>query len=892
MTDIASLAIEINTSDVSRAEQELDKLSATGKKAENSAKGVEQALSSAATGAASIGSAAGKANPAVNASAVVMKQAGLSAGQYSQAMRMLPMQLTDVVTSLASGMPAWQVAIQQGGQVRDSFGGIGNAARAVISAVGPLNLALAGAAAAAGAVFLAYHEGAQEMVRFSQALVLTGGYAGKTAGQLADLAREMDALDGVTQGSASAALTQVVASGQFTGEQIKLVAVAAEQMRVATGKAVEDTVAEFVKLGQDPVKTILDLNDKYHFLAQAQLEQIRTLKDQGREQAAATEAMKVYADMVAERAPQVTENLGWIERKWRDIKQVVQETIDGAKSIGRDHGDTERLTQIAQRLAYLRDTLNTGYESSGARDEIAKLTAEQDKLLAKQQLVAKQSTTTVDSKAETARQEARKQFDQVVLSNLSKEARLEREIADIRELGAKAGKSQAEIDTQVAAARDRYNESLSKGKAYQDDAATRMLQSLREQQASLVTQLSTTQKLTASEQELAKFAQLVADLKGKSILTAEQKSLLANQDQIRAQLQKNVALEQELKQREEITRQAQLQSALDEQLANRRNAVSISVAGVGMGDRARQDMEQINAIQQGYARQLTSLAAAQGTANGLSEADYQATVRKLRAAMDEEVAIYQDGAQQKLGAEQDLTKGATRAIENYRDNAQNIAGQVDGLFTNAFSSMEDAVAQFATTGKLSFSDFAKSVLADMARIEARRAASSLLSGIGSLAVSAVGSFFGGGSSAGSSAGDYTGAAMKNWVAAQAKGGGWSGGVQFFAKGGAFSNSVVTTPTAFGTASGLGVMGEAGPEAIMPLTRGRDGSLGVRASGGGATSLVINAPVTVKAQPGMGSQDASRQGAQIGQAMIAEVRKQISTELRPGGQIWRAMNGRG
>lgn len=881
MTDIASLAIEINTSDVSRAEQELDKLSATGKKAESSAKGIGQAFSGTATGAASVGSAAGKANPAVNASAAAMKQAGLSAGQYSQAMRMLPMQLTDVVTSLASGMPAWQVAIQQGGQVRDSFGGIGNAARAVVSAVGPLNLALAGAAAAAGAVFLAYHEGAQEMVRFSQALVLTGGYAGQTAGQLADLAREMDALDGVTQGSASAALTQVVASGQFTGEQIKLVAVAAEQMRVATGKAVEDTVAEFVKLGQDPVKTILDLNDKYHFLAQAQLEQIRTLKDQGREQAAATEAMRVYAGVIADRTPQVTENLGWIERKWRDIKQVVQETIDGAKSIGRDPGDTERLTQIAQRLSYLRDTLNTGYESSGARDEIAKLTAEQDKLLAKQQ-VAKQSATAVDSKAETARHDARKQFDQVVLSNLSKEARLEREIADIRELGTKAGKSQAEIDTQVAAARDRYNESLSKGKAYQDDAATRMLQSLREQQASLVTQLSTTQKLTASEQELAKFAQLVADLKGKSILTAEQKSLLANQDQIRTQLQKNVALEQELKQREEITRQAQLQSALDEQLANRRNAVSISVAGVGMGDRARQDMEQINAIQQGYARQLTSLAAAQGTANGLSEADYQATVRKLKAAMDEEVAIYQDGAQQKLGAEQDWTKGATRAIENYRDNAQNIAGQVDGLFTNAFSSMEDAVAQFATTGKLSFSDFAKSILADMARIEARRAASSLLSGIGSLAVSAVGSFFGGGSSAGSSAGDYTGEAMKNWVSGQRASGG------------------PVAPNSLYQVNELGpellsqngktylMTGEQGGS-ITPLS---SGSLGVRASGGGATSLVINAPVTVQAQPGMGAQDAARQGAQIGQAMTAEVRKQINTELRPGGQIWRAMNGRG
>lgn len=54
-----------------------------------------------------------------------MAVAGISAGQYRQAMRQLPAQITDVVTSLASGMPLWMVAIQQGGQIKDSFGGVG-----------------------------------------------------------------------------------------------------------------------------------------------------------------------------------------------------------------------------------------------------------------------------------------------------------------------------------------------------------------------------------------------------------------------------------------------------------------------------------------------------------------------------------------------------------------------------------------------------------------------------------------------------------------------------------------------------------------------------------------------------------------------------------------------
>lgn len=55
-----------------------------------------------------------------------MKYGSISAGQYAQAMKYLPMQMTDVVTSLASGMPLWMVAIQQGGQIADSFGGLGN----------------------------------------------------------------------------------------------------------------------------------------------------------------------------------------------------------------------------------------------------------------------------------------------------------------------------------------------------------------------------------------------------------------------------------------------------------------------------------------------------------------------------------------------------------------------------------------------------------------------------------------------------------------------------------------------------------------------------------------------------------------------------------------------
>lgn len=340
-----------------------------------------------------------------------MQSAGISAGQYKQAMRQLPAQLTDITTSLASGMPLWMVAIQQGGQIKDSFGGIGNASRALVSTLNPLTLAIAAVVAGVGALVLAWHQGSAEADEYNQALILTGNYAGVTAGQLAALAREMDGLRGVSQGSAAAALTEVAGTGKFAGDQIKLVAVAAEQMRVATGKAVSETVAEFAELAKDPITAILKLNETQHFLTAAQLEQIRTLQLQQGEQAAATEAMRVYAAMIADRTPQITENLGTIERAWRSIKTAASETWDGLLNIGRITDDSQRITELTNKIAYLKSTVGTGFEpAADTKQQIDQLSNELEALQKKQQAAADASKGTVDSAAEAKRQAAADSF--------------------------------------------------------------------------------------------------------------------------------------------------------------------------------------------------------------------------------------------------------------------------------------------------------------------------------------------------------------------------------------------------------------------------------------------------------------------------------------------------
>jgi lambda family phage tail tape measure protein len=219
--------------------------------------------------------------------------------------------------------------------------------------------------------------------------------------------------------------------------------------------------------------------------------------------------------------------------------------------------------------------------------------------------------------------------------------------------------------------------------------------------------------------------------------------------------------------------------------------------------------------------------------------------------------------------------------------------------------MEDSIVNFAMTGKASFSDFAKSILADMAPIATRQASSALL---GSL-VGAAASYFGGSAAGGGNglAAGSAGATSSNLGASaagysssyfpQATGGAWSGGVQMFADGGAFTNSIVSKPTAFGMANGkTGVMGEAGAEAIMPLTRTSSGKLGVMAMGGGGTGgTQINVEVHIDGD-GNASSTADAPGYDLfGKELATFVEQKYqelrSRDMRQGGVINNAIKGR-
>lgn len=264
---------------------------------------------------------------------------------------------------------------------------------------------------------------------------------------------------------------------------------------------------------------------------------------------------------------------------------------------------------------------------------------------------------------------------------------------------------------------------------------------------------------------------------------------------------------------------------------------SRDLESAGMGTRQRNFNAGVNQIEDKYSGQRRDLEnqkaqlELEGKFTDEARTQYENRLAIINEFQDKSIASFTDYYSKLIKQQGDWTLGASTALKNYADESQNTMAQTEKLFTNAFQGMEDALVNFVTTGKLSFGDLAKSILADLARIQIK----SMLSGIlgsgkdsGGGLFSMLGGLFGGGG--GSGLGSIGGGLS---ALASAKGNAFANGrVSAFANGGAFTNGIATGPTL----APMALFGEAGPEAIMPLTRASDGSLGVRTSGGSSPSI--------------------------------------------------------
>ncbi|MCG5371369.1 phage tail tape measure protein [Providencia rettgeri] len=706
-----------------------------------------------------------------------MKGVALTSGQYRQAMRQLPMQMTDIVTSLASGMPPWLVAVQQGGQIKDSFGGFGNSLKAITSLITPWKVAMFAGAGALTAFGVAAYQGSKELTEYNKQLILTGNYAAKTQGELNALAKSLSG-DGITQYKMADTLAQVVGSGSFTGSQVDMVAGVAAKMEKATGQSIDETIKQFQRLKDQPVQAVMELDKSLHFLTATQLEQITTLEEQGRSSDAAKLAMESYANSMRERASDITESLGFLESAWAGVKEMATSAWDAMLDVGRQKTLDQQINEIEQKLVdfqinpaskglYFHET---GKTADDLRHELGLLKEQ------KFQQDIKSSREKADNREEERK---KRQIAADLALKKQYESAEEKHQSKLEKIRNDEYASQVAKDLAIQREKERYQKELDrktpKGKAYKPDMGTRHDEFAQAEVTSLQAQLrlleqhsSATDFLSQQRKnlqlELAKFEVLEEARKTRN-LSLDEQSLLKNKESILANKKQLADLGDKIAKQEHLNKLQDQADKYVKQQEARQKAIADSLGKSTIELQRALEMEQLRTVY-GDTPQWGKVKSAK------------------QATFDKEDA-----------AKTDWVSGASMAWGNYRDAALDANAQIQNVTSATLNGFSSQLAETLTGGEANFKDFTRSILKMLAEIAIKMTI-----------VKGFEAFGFGGVTLNANGGVYNTPGLS-----------------------AYSGQIVSKPTLFPFARGAGLMGEAGPEAILPLRRGIDGKLGVIAA---------------------------------------------------------------
>lgn len=859
------------------------------------------------------------------------------------AMRGVPAQFQDIIVSLQGGQNAMTVTLQQGSQLMSMFGGAGEAAKAlggyVLGLVNPLTLA----AAAAGVLAYGFYSGSQEAQAFLVALETTGNKVGVNVQQLQDMASAMDKVAGITQGGAAEALTTFAANAGVGADRLQQYTTTAMQWEKATGQAVSDVAKNFQKIADDPVKGLLALHKEMNFLTSATLEQVKALQETGRETDAVRIAQAAYDKALADATGNITANLGSIEKGWRAIKGVISDTIDAIRSFGRESTTASRLGVITGEMAKLQ---KEGVQFDPAANFDSLTIPEKRLATLKAEEVQLQKNLVADTNATKAKKAAQDQ--QNTLIELSTEAtkyydketqkRLELAAAEYKygTAAKTSAEAQKQYDTVIAGINKKYEEKERKGPSTAPasrrldlseiqnaareevriiDGKQKDLERLRQsglideqvyysQKRSLIEESSKVEEaalqvqIVRLQQEKVKGVDALAVKK--QIADTESKLVakrLENEDKLKAlSHEEKLALD---RQRMAMESLAESHKRAMEQMREQQQR---TISSAWMGSKDRQRAEGIWSIKDGYLAEERNLRDRRMYTANLSkeqQAQIDQRLADLKVEKEERIRIAEATYAELDQLQTKWELGAGFALQNYVDQAANVAQQTADAFTNAFKGMEDALVNFVMTGKLDFKNLANSIISDIIRIQVRASLSSMLGGGksgGGLLGSVVG-LLGGGSGGNAGWGDYSSAGLAAAFGAVPNA---LGGVYDSYSLSAYRNQIHDTPQVFAFAKGAGVFGEAGPEAIMPLTRTSDGNLGVRAvsAAAGASAAgasMVGMQVNIHNYSGAAvqqKQSSGFDGKAILDVFIGEAASQIAEDYGALGQALRSRGQRG
>ncbi|RTY27665.1 phage tail tape measure protein [Enterobacter hormaechei] len=840
------------------------------------------------------------------------RRAGISVGQYSAALRTLPAQFTDIATQLAGGQSPFLILLQQGGQIKDSFGGLSPMLQALRDALfgfneesretsesaagisdaaeglnntseaaeklgraggllNTFNLAIAGSVGLLALLAGAAYSSSQQFDNVARSLILMGGAGFSSMQQLNDAAKDVADNAGASLAESVDTLVQLNDTGKYTADQMTKIA----KSILAMGDAGLDTkaaLADFSRLASDPIKALASLNQKYGFVDEAMMKHLITLEKTKGKTAAANEAITLFADTMEDRSNKIVEATDNIGQAWNGLKAFSSNIFGQIGITVRAWGN--QVIEVFKLLSTSFEALfvkmkEVSLEIMGGM--ITGFTDIANKLPGGETLIKSMGFDGLAESVAEEREAASKEYTQLTaeynkhIANLSKSQWQWEEEAKNGPGGVKGTGS---VDRQTKDAVSKLAEDSAKktkeAKATLE-AGDRTLENYRAQARTLTETLETLRqtgethaKNTEFSKQQSRFAELDEAAKTRA-LTAQEKSLLSSREAILNAAKVVDQKNKEVEAQQKINGLAQQANKYVTQMSEKTDALRDSA---GLSSRQTQRMMEEAQLRQGWL-------------NGggkLDDAGYKKELAALRKYYAEEDKLRGD-----------WKSGAVAGWNEYLDAATNTYDAVKNVASSTLTGLSDMLTELMTTGTASVKEFGKSMLKMILQITNQL--------LVAYAVQAAMGWINGGS--GASAGAGQSFAVPSFTP-NAKGGVYdSPGLSKYVNGVYDSPQYFTFQGASKFAKG-GVFAEAGEEAIMPLTRDSAGRLGVRAQGGGSMAPVINTTVNVDAGGSVTTQTSSS-GDSMGRALAEEMQNAalqvVQKHLKPGGMIYNFTKGR-
>ncbi|MEC4945675.1 phage tail tape measure protein, partial [Escherichia coli] len=673
--------------------------------------------------------------------ALAAQKAGISVGQYKAAMRTLPAQFTDIATQLAGGQNPWLILLQQGGQVKDSFGGMIPMFRGLAGAITLPMVGVTSLAVATGALVYAWYQGDSTLSAFNKTLVLSGNQSGLTADRMLTLSRAGQAA-GLTFNQASESLAALVNAGVRGGEQFDAINQSVARFASASGVEVDKVAEAFGKLTTDSTSGLIAMARQFRNVTAEQIAYVAQLQRSGDEAGALQAANDIATKGFDEQTRRLKENMGTLET-WADkTGKAFKSMWDAILDIGRPESSADMLAS-AQKAFDEADKKWQWYQSrSQRRGKTSSFRANlqgawNDRENARLGLAAATLQSDMEKAGElAARDRAERDASQLKYTGEAQKGYerlltpLEKYTARQEELNKalKDGKIlQADYNTLMAAAKKDYESTLKKPKSSgvkvsagerQEDQAHAALLALETELRTLEKHSGANEKISQQRRDLWKAENQYAVLKEaatKRQLSEQEKSLLTHEKETLEYKRQLAELGDKVEHQKRLNELAQQAARFEQQQSAKQAAISAKARG--LTDRQAQRESEEQRLRDVYGDNPDALAKATSALKNTWSAEEQ-----LRGSW---------------------MAGLKSGWGEWAESATDSFSQVKSVATQTFDGIAQNMAAMLTGSEQSWRGFTRSVLSMLTEIFLKQAMVGIVGSIGS----AMGGAFGGGASA-------------------------------------------------------------------------------------------------------------------------------------------------